>query len=294
MNHQRGGHITSSFVGQIIIDISSRANQTPEYKRTVNRSITNTGHGSIFLGSSSRLEGGDRNIRMLLGAHFARQGQLKIDTFGGRCNRNEMTLDTVVRETIEEIFNFKPEQNIITRIREFLNTNTELYYILSVGRTHTAYSYIFDVSVLGDFIRIIDQLLNEGSITGLVIPLTDGYSNIMNYLDNNVKFSDSSSFSGRNRETGPNCTINLVEFIKERYISRSFIQMQRQMNINTRGLNEIKYLSFTSLSKLLASVPSGRYNLWNFNKNRRENIIIKDLLQRILNKDLLRYIAGYS
>ncbi len=294
MNHQRGGHITSSFVGQIIIDISSRANQTPEYKRTVNRSITNTGHGSIFLGSSSRLEGGDRNIRMLLGAHFARQGQLKIDTFGGRCNRNEMTLDTVVRETIEEIFNFKPEQNIITRIREFLNTNTELYYILSVGRTHTAYSYIFDVSVLGDFIRIIDQLLNEGSITGLVIPLTDGYSNIMNYLDNNVKFSDSSSFSGRNREPGPNCTINLVEFIKERYISRSFIQMQRQMNINTRGLNEIKYLSFTSLSKLLASVPSGRYNLWNFNKNRRENIIIKDLLQRILNKDLLRYIAGYS
>ncbi len=294
MNNQYGGYITSSFVSQIIIDISRRANQTPDIKRDINRSITNTGHGSILLGSSSRLEGGSRNIRMLVGAHFARHGTLKIGTFGGKCNRNEMTIDTVIRETIEEIFNIESSQIMIDRIRDFLNINTDYYYIFQASETTTAYSYIFDVSILGDIIRIIDQIYRQQNMV-LNIPANDGFSNIDLFLDANVVFSDTSSFSGINPSYGPNSTIRLVEFMRSRYLSRGIFDTYRRMGIRRpSGLDEIKYLSFVSLSKLLTSAPYGRYDLFNFTRSRRENLQMQVLLIKLLGKDIMRYILSYQ
>ncbi len=294
MNNQFGGYIISSFVNQIINDISRRANQTPEIKRAINSSITNTGHGCILLGSSSRLEGGDRNIRMLVGAHFARHGNLKIGTFGGGCNRGEMTIDTMIRETIEEIFNFRASQSMIERIREFLNINTHLYYIFQVSDTTRAYSYIFDISILGDFIKIIRDIHQPQNIT-FFIPADDGLSNLNLYLDANIRYSDTSSFSGANPEVGPENTIRLIEFMRNRYISRGIFETYRRLRIHREaGLDEIKYLSFVSLSKLLAGVPARRYKLFNFNKNRRENLEMQDFLVRLLSKDIMRAILNYQ
>jgi hypothetical protein len=294
MNNQYGGYITSSFVSQIIVDISRRTNQTPEIKRAINMSVTNSGHGSILLGSSARLERGDRNIRMLVGAHFARHGALKIGTFGGKCNRGEMTIDTMIRETIEEIFNFEASHLMIDGIREFLNINTDFYYIYQFSETNRAYSYIFDVSILGDFIRIIDQIYKQQNIA-LYIPANDSFSNIDLYLENNIKFGDMSSFNGTNTETGYGTTIRLVEFMRNRYLSKGIFETCRRMGIRRpSGLDEIKYVSFVSLSKLLAGVPSGRYDLFNFTKNRRENLQMQEFLIKLLGKDIIRIILSYN
>ena len=267
MNIQHGGNINSSFVSKMIIDFSRRYNQTPDIKRAINMSITNTGHGSILLGTSSRLDNGNINIRMLVGAHFARHGKLKIGVFGGGCEGNEITIDTVIRETIEEIFNLKAEQLMIDGIRDFLNTNTDYYYIFQVSETTKAYSYIFDVSILGNFINII----------------------------NNIAFSDESSFSGRGQIVGTGNTINLVEFMRERYLSREMFSTFKHLGIKkASGLYEIKYLSFVSLSKLLDSVPSGSYDLFNFVKNKRERLEMQDFLIKLLNKDIIRVILSYQ
>jgi len=292
MSNQYGGYITSSFASQIIIDISRRTNQTPEIKRAINMSVTNSGHGSILLGSSARLENGDRNIRILVGAHFARHGQLKIGTFGGRCNRDEMTIDTMIRETIEEIFNFESSVLMIERIREFLNINTDFYYIYQLGDSN-AYSYIFDVSILGDFIRIIKEIYSSQNISFL--PTNNSISNIDLYLNNNVKFGDLSSFNGTNTEAGVETTIRLVEFMRNRYISRGIQDTYRRMGIRrASGLDEIKYLSFVSLSKLLAGVPAGRYELFNFAKNRRDNLQMQEFLIRLLGRNIFRFILNYQ
>jgi hypothetical protein len=117
---------------QVNVELSKTDNQTHEIKRAINKSITNTGHGSLFLGSSTRLEGGDKNIRLLVGAHFARHGKLKIGVFGGKCDPDEMTIDTVIRETIEEVFNFPASLLMIHHIRYFLNENPDFYYILAL------------------------------------------------------------------------------------------------------------------------------------------------------------------
>ncbi len=294
MNNQKGGYITSSFVSQIIMDLSRRNNQTPEMKRAINNSITNTGHGCILLGSSARLENGDRNIRMLVGAHFSRHGNLKIGTFGGGCNRGEITIDTMIREIIEEIFNIEASSEMINRIRDFLNINTDYYYIFQVSDIKRAYSYIFDVSILGDFIRIIIEIYRPRNIA-FFIPAYDGLSNLDLYLDTNVSYSDTSSFSGENPAYGPNSTIKLVEFMRTRVISRAIFETYRRLGIRRpSGLDEVKYLSFVSLNKLILSIPSGSYNIFNFNKHRRENLRMQGFLIKLLSKDLIRFINRYQ
>ncbi len=294
MNNQKGGYITTSFVSQIIMDLSRRNNQTPEMKRGINNSVTNTGHGCILLGSSARLENGDRNIRMLVGAHFARHGTLKIGTFGGGCNRGEITIDTMIRETIEEIFNFEASQTMINSIRDFLNINTDYYYIFQVNDIKRAYSYIFDVSILGDFIKIIIEIHRPRNIA-FFIPANEGLSNVNLYMDSNIKYSDTSSFSGANPEPGTSSTIKLVEFMKARVISHGIFETYRRLGIRRpSGLDEVKYLSFVSLNKLISSAPGGYYNLFNFNKNRREHLRMQEFLIKLLSKDLIRFINSYQ
>ncbi len=294
MNTLHGGNINSSFVSKMIIDFSRRYNQTPDIKRAINMSITNTGHGSILLGTSSRLDNGNINIRMLVGAHFARHGKLKIGVFGGGCEGNEITIDTVIRETIEEIFNFKAEQLMIDGIRDFLNTNTDCYYIYQFSETTTAYSYIFDVSILGNFISIINDIYRPQNVA-FFIPTNTDFTNINSYLHDNIAFSDESSFSGRGQVVGTGNTINLVEFMRERYLSRDMFSTFKRLSIKrASGLDEIKYLSFVSLSKLVASVPSGSYDLFNFVKNKRERLEMQHFLTELLNKDIIRVILSYQ
>jgi hypothetical protein len=284
MNHH-GGYINSSHVNSIIRELSEKDGETPEIKRSVNNSITNSGHGSIFIGTSGNYNGGDRNIRMLIGTHFAKRVPLKIGIFGGKCNRGELTIDTVIRETIEEIFNFKPRPIIIERIRDFLNHNTELYYIFQVSPDHRAYSYVFDVSILGDFIRIIS---NSGIINN--IPRQTADRNIAEYYVPNIEYSDLSSFNGNYPYDSIGSTISLSEFLKDRYISTERARRERR-----DGLNEIKYLSFASLGKLVGAARStGRYDIYDFVNNRRENLQMQDFLRNLLTKDIILEILNYS
>ena len=287
MNNQLGGYINTSKMSKIIVKLSTEYNQTPQNKIDINNSITNTGHGSIFLGSSARLENGDKNIRILIGAHYSSHGKLKIGVFGGGCERGELTIDTIIRETIEEIFNIIPNKTIIENIRGFLNTNTDYYFIVptSSGR---AYSYIFDVSVLGDFIKImIDNNPN------LQIPtINNTMSNLSTYLISNAQFTDESSFDGINNPSSltylfsmfgfrNNPTIDLIKFIQERKVGRKYRDEHKQI-----GLNEIRYLSFASLDKILASISSKNYNMFNFTNNKRESLDFQDLFLKLLTTSL--------
>jgi hypothetical protein len=287
--------VTTSFVSQIIVDLSTRFDQTPEMKREINNSVTRTGHGSILLGSSARLEGGDRNIRMLVGAHFARHGRLKIGTFGGKCDGEEITINTVIRETIEEVFNIplEREQEIVDAIRHYLEMNTDLYYIYQVGDNSIAYSYIFDVSILGAFIRIMNDIGRHHN-SAYFVPTNESLTNIGIYLQSNVRFTDLSSFNGNHQRSGPGTTIRLVEFMKDRYISRTMQETNRRLHIRKpSGLDEIKYLSFVSLHKLAAAASSGRYELYNFARHRRENLQMQYFLADLLQKDIILFILRY-
>lgn len=300
--------ITSSFVSRIIVDLSTRFEQTVEMKHRVNYSITNTGHGSIFLGTSSRLEHGDRNIRMLVGAHFSRHGRLKIGTFGGRCNSGEITINTVIRETIEEVFNIPVDSHMIDAIRYYLDRNTDLYHIWvnepkdvsensdlhisQISSRSFAYSYIFDVSILGEFIRIIKEVNRNSAI---YISTGDSLSNISMYLQSNVQFNDLSSFNEDRPHHGTGTTINLMKFLKERNISSRMRETHRRLRIHRpSGLDEIKYLSFVSLYKLVQAVPTGQYRLYNFIKNRREDLDMQHFLVSLLGKDIIRFILSYN
>uniref|UniRef100_A0A6C0HVU3 Uncharacterized protein n=1 Tax=viral metagenome TaxID=1070528 RepID=A0A6C0HVU3_9ZZZZ len=275
MNKQLGGYINTSIMAEIIVSLSEYYKQSSEKKIAINNSITNTGHGSIFLGSSLRLEGANKNIRMLIGAHFSNSNNdnLEIGVFGGGCEIGELTIDTIIRETIEEIFNIIPNKTIIKNIRDFLNNNTNYYFIVSTSTsTNISYSYIFDVSVLGDFIKIMIE--NDPS---LKVPTVNTMSNLSTYLISNAQFEDKSSFDG---EASTNYfpffiygddipiinypTINLVKFMNERIVSSEYRSQYKQI-----GLNEISYLSFASLKKILDSVSSGNYNMYNFTTKQR-------------------------
>ena len=285
MNHI-GGYIKSSHVSSIIREMSDKYGETPEIKRSINHSITNSGHGSIFLGTSGTYEGGDRNIRMLIGAHFARSVPLKIGIFGGKCDAGEMTIDTVIRETIEEIFNYKPTPFMIEQIRNFLNENTQSYFIFQVSERHKAYSYVFDVSILGDFIRILSQIGRARNVA-YFISIRNGLRNIEEYYIPNVEFSDLSSFNGNHPYVGIDSTIRLSNFLRDRYVSS-------RLRAHS-GLNEIKYLSFASLEKLVASARNnGIYEIFNFTNNRREALVMQDFLRNLLTKDIILEILNYS
>ena len=295
MNNQYGGYITSSYAFNIIRNLSTIHNQTADMKRYINRTVTNTGHGSIFIGSSSRLEDGDRNIRILVGAHFARHGKLKIGIFGGKCDPGEMTIDTVIRETIEEIFNFPASPAMVHYIRAFLNENPDFYYIYQVSESSSnpAYSYIFDVSILGDFIRIIKEIPELQKVV-LLIPANEGMANVENFLQTNINIKDRSSFDGPH-DVGLETTITLVEFMKVRYISWKLQKMQKDRGISrASGMDEVKYLSFVSLHKLVDAVPYQHYDLFNFTKKKRENLEMQQFLVKILIKDIIAEILSFQ
>jgi len=226
---------------------------------------------------------------MLIGAHFAKSVPLKLGIFGGKCNRGEITIDTVIRETIEEIFNFETTPRMIKEIRDFLNHNTQLYFIFQVSEHHRAYSYVFDVSILGDFIRIISSM-GIYNIPREIADRTIADRNIAEYYIPNTEFSDLSSFNGNYPYRSIGSTISLSEFLSDRYISR-----ERSLRGKISGLNEIKYLSFASLGKLVvAARTTGRYDVYNFVNNRRESLIMQDFLRNLLIKDIIMEILNYS
>ncbi len=274
--NQQGGYINTSYVSILLKRLSTNHNQTPEIKKTINNSIFNTGHGSVFLGTSAGYEGGDKNIRILVGAHFS-DDTLKIGAFGGRCNKGEPTIETVIRETIEEIFNFFPTLEMIKEIRHFLDENTELYFILNLSENCNAYSYFFDVSILADFIRIISRYKGI-----YVIPTFNGPKSLGNYYIDNIQYRDLSSF-GDNISGGSGSTIKLSDFLRDRFISKSITQ---------DGLNEISYLSFPALKNLVDNKDKETYNIYIFGTKERKLLPMRSVLIKLLKNDIMKEILS--
>jgi hypothetical protein len=138
---------------------------------------------------------------------------------------------------------------------------------------------------LGDFIRII---YNSGTIYNIPRKIAD--RNIAEYYVNSIRFGDYSSFNGANPTAGTGSTISLSEFLRDRYISTD---RAKQNIIN--GLCEIKYLSFSSLNKLIeAARKDGLYDVFNFSNNKRESMPMKDFLKNLLKKDIIQEILEFN
>ena len=228
-----------------------------------------------------------------MGAHFARHGKLKIGVFGGKCDPDEMTIDTVIRETIEEVFNFPVSFLMIHHIRDFLNKNPDFYYIYQVSERILAYSYLFDVSILGDFIRIIKGI-PELQQKVFLIPANDDWDKIENFLQTDININDYSSFDGP-YNAGIDTAIKLVEFMKTRYISSHIRDSYKKLKITRpSGMDEIKYLSFVSLQKLIDAVPHQRYDLYNFATRTRENLEMQPFLIKILINNIIDEILCFQ
>jgi hypothetical protein len=118
---QRGGFKNNSYIIDIIRNINRITNQDRHIKKIINNMITNTGHGSIFLGTAGNMTESDMGIRILVGTQY-RRNVLNINVFGGKSNRGEKVIHTMIRETIEEIFNFIPSRDLINRLELFINS----------------------------------------------------------------------------------------------------------------------------------------------------------------------------
>jgi hypothetical protein len=276
LREQFGGYKKNAFISNIILKLSYNKKQTADIKRYINNKKTDTGHGCIFLGSSSNMIGEDANIRILVGIH---SNGNKIGIFGGKSERGEKVIHTMIRETIEEIFNFKPILNMITMIEQYLNENTDYYYIQKMENSD-AYSYIFDISILGDFINIMKYYSNNN----LKIKLPDPSDNklyLLNYISRD-NFLDKSSVHGTVNGISDELTINLTQFMIDRQIDNIY-----KMS-HSNSLNEIKYLSFPSLFKLIDSLSKeGSYNVYNQSTKRRERVSFERILIIILKSQLI-------
>lgn len=282
MKHQTGGFKSSSYIIDILRNMNRLTNQDRHIKRTINELKTNTGHGAIFLGTSSSMTNGDKEIRILVGTQYKRRG-LNINVFGGQCERNEKAIHTMIREVIEEIFNFIPSREIINRIEVFINSLPNSYYYIhdiTEGRD-TDFSYIFDVGILADFIEIITS--TDKSIK-LVVPSPGGrmFSLLKYILYNN--FTDKSSVHGNiNGNVAEHNTLDLKQFMIDRYVDR---------HIAVPSLNEVKYLSFPSLFKLKDEfLKTFHYNIYNPITKSRESLELDRLLTDILLCSLLDKIT---
>ncbi len=270
---QKGGFKSNSHMIDIIRNMNKITCQDKHLKRTINNMITNTGHGSIFLGTSNSMSGGDKEIRILVGTQFKRNG-LNINVFGGQSNRGEKVIHTMIRETIEEIFNFIPSIDIVHKIELFINSLPNSYYYIhdiTEGRGN-AFSYIFDVGILGDFIELIHSV---NKMINLIVPYPDGqrYSLLKYVL--NVNFSDKSSVHGNIiDEIAEHNTIDLIQFMIDRYVDRK---------VPVHALNEISYLAFPSLFKLKEEFERTRhYNIYNPITKSREHLELDRVLVNIL------------
>jgi hypothetical protein len=231
--------IDKTSAATIISSLSTKYNKTDEIKRKINNTKSECGHGCIFIG---KLKENSSNLRMLVGAHYSSGGKLKIGVFGGGNEDEETVLDTVIREAIEEIFNFIPDERIKIKIKKYLNDHPELYFIFQLHDSSKAYSYIFDVDILSEFVKIIKE------------------------FNPTAKYLSDSPF-------------NLIIFMKNR-------QIESRRHI--KGLDEIKYLSFTSLHKLVDGID--RYELCNYNNYKRESLYYQHIFSRLLQTDIIKEI----
>ncbi len=247
-------------IENIINTLNKEHKQTDEYRLKINNKKVNTGHGAIFIGNS------ESSIRILVGVHYENNKlngeiDLNLNFFGGGSDKLESVLETVIREVLEELFNINPLDKYVKAIFEYLCLPSIIntYYIFTNKKN--SYSYVFNIKILNDIVRIICGLSKEIQIKLPINSIKYNSLNLCNYYKNNE--------------------FVLINFIKDRIIPSS-------KKIKFHSLNEIKYISYPRLSELLKN--DTEYNIMNFNTGTRSKINYSKFMKKFMKKSLLTEI----
>jgi hypothetical protein len=243
-----------------IIDILNKKHkQTDEIKLKINNKKINTGHGAIFLGK-------DTSVRILVGIHFENnklngETGMNLNFFGGGSDYCEPVLQTVIRETLEELFNINPLEKYVKNIFEHLCSPSIInkYYIFTNKKN--SYSYIFNIKILTDIVKIICGFSKEVQIKLPINSIKYKSINLCNYYKNGE--------------------FDLKKFLKDR-------EIPSLKKVKFHSLNEIKYISYPKLSEILKNETE--YNIMNFNTGTRSKITYSKFIKKFLKKTLLKDI----
>jgi hypothetical protein len=243
---------------RLIDSINKRTQQTTKERLDINNLVLYpSGHGAIFIGYDN-----NNKLRILTGAEYKRGG-LEISFFGGSSNRGETVLQTVIRETVEELLNLNTTKLIVSKIESYLISNPNLYHIIRYSTS--AYSYVFDIDVLATFIQLIYSINNSNIIVYLPINNMSRESIILNnYLIGN--------------------DFNIVRFMQDR-------EIQSTKKIQFHSLNEVKFLSFPEIKNLIAELNTNTYNLMNMKTRKRINLPIGRIVTKILKTPLFQTLC---
>jgi hypothetical protein len=218
----------------------------------------------------------NRKLKVLVGVHFENnklngEKTFNVNFFGGSSEKNgEKVLKTVIRELLEELFNINPLDIYLKNIVNYLNSPLILskYHIF---RNNTkSYSYVFNINILNDFVKILCGLSKKIIIK---LPITSIKFKLINLCDYYFT-SEGNKF-------------NLIRFIKDR-------EIESNKKISFNSLNEIKYISYVKLSELLLEDNSininVNINIVNFKSGTKTKINLSKFLKKFIKKPLLKDI----
>jgi len=246
-----------------IIDTLNKTNkQTDDIRLKINKKKVTTGHGAIFLGSY------DTSVRILVGVHFENnklngETGMNLNFFGGGSDYCEPVLETVIREVLEEVFNINPLEKYVKAILGHLCSQAMInkYYIFENKKN--SYSYVFNIKILTDMVKIICELSKEVLIKLPINSIKYKSLNLCNYYKNGE--------------------FDLKNFLKDR-------EIPSPKKVKFHSLNEIKYISYPRLSELLKSETD--YNIMNFNTGTRSKINYSKFMKKFIKKSLLKNIIS--
>jgi hypothetical protein len=172
----------------------------------------------------------------------------------------------MIRETIEEIFNFKPSPAIIASIESYLNGHgSDSYQIVAYDRS--SYTYIFDISTLGNF---IEQMNNNGETR---------FNKYM--LRGSFPPGDQSSVTDNMFTNFIGCRSNSLTIDLPRFMQERPVPTVRPGH----GLNEYYAIGFPVLDDLQTRArATGKYNFFNEVTKTRESLAMTDILMGLIER----------
>ncbi len=244
-------------IDNIIDTLNKNYKQNDDYRLKINNKKVNTGHGALFIG------GTESAIRVLVGVHFENhklngETSLNLNFFGGGSDYCEPVLQTVIRELLEELFNINPLDKYVKAIFEYLCSSSLLNKYHIYQNKKNSYSYVFNIKILTDIVKIICGFSKEIQIKLPINSIKYKSLNLCNYYKNSE--------------------FNLKKFLKDREIPSN-------KKIKFHSLNEIKYVSYPQISGLLKN--ENEYNIMNFNTGIRSKIIYSKFMKKFMKKPLL-------
>jgi hypothetical protein len=246
----------------IIDTLNKNSKQSDEIRLKINNKKLNTGHGAIFIG------GIESSVRILVGVHFENhklngETGLNLNFFGGGSDFYEPVLQTVIRELLEELFNINPLDKYVKVILDYLCSPSIINKYHIYQNKKNSYSYVFNIKLLTDIVKIICGLSKEVQIKLPINSIKYKSLNLCNYYKN-LEF-------------------DLKKFLKDR-------EIPSPKKVKFHSLNEIKYLSYPKLSGLLKS--ENEYNIMNFNTGLKNKINYSKFMKKFIKKSLLKDIIN--